>query len=70
MRSALIEDATSISEKLSALQAGITVDGDNDVWISFHDDLWPYDKQPIHALIVAAQLGIEVELESMWLTLP
>ncbi|PON07974.1 hypothetical protein [Rhizobium hidalgonense] len=70
IRSALLDDATNISEKLGALQAEITVDDENDVWISLEEDLWPHDKEPIQALIVAAQLGLEVELETMWSTIP
>ncbi|MBY3081871.1 hypothetical protein HFO73_32430 [Rhizobium laguerreae] len=70
IRSALLDDATNISEKLGALQAQISVDDKNDVWISLEDDLWPHDKEPVQALIVAAQLGIEVELESMWSSIP
>jgi hypothetical protein len=69
MRSALLDDATNISEKLGALQAQISVD-DDDVRISLEDDLWPHDKEPIQALTVAAQLGLKVEIESMWSTLP
>ncbi|MDR9782833.1 hypothetical protein [Rhizobium redzepovicii] len=70
IRCALLDDATNISEKLGALQAQISVDDENGVWISLEEDLWPQDKEPIQALIVAAQLGIEVELESMWSTIP
>ncbi|MBY5570531.1 hypothetical protein HFO55_25320 [Rhizobium leguminosarum] len=70
IRSALLDDATNISEKLGALQAQISVDDDSDVWISLEDDLWPHDKEPVQALIVAAQLGLEVELESMWSSIP
>jgi hypothetical protein len=70
IRSALLDDAANISEKLGALQARISVDDDNDVWISLEDDLWPHDKEPVQALTVAAQLGIELELESMWSTIP
>ncbi|MBB5538873.1 hypothetical protein [Rhizobium giardinii] len=70
IRSALLDDATNISEKLGALQAEITVDDENDVWISLEEDLWPHDKEPVQALIVAARLGLEVELETMWSTIP
>ncbi|MFW8584099.1 hypothetical protein ACOJBM_01550 [Rhizobium beringeri] len=70
IRSALLDDATNISEKLGALQAQISVDDENDVWISLDDHLWPHDKEPVQALIVAAQLGLEVELESMWSSIP
>ncbi|MBW9114569.1 hypothetical protein JNB88_13030 [Rhizobium cauense] len=70
IRSALLEDATNISEKLGALRAEINVDDENDVCIALEEDLWPQDKEPIKALIVAAQLGLEVEFESMWSTIP
>ncbi|NEJ25860.1 hypothetical protein GR247_38205 [Rhizobium leguminosarum] len=70
IRSALLDDATNVSEKLGALQAQISVDDENDVWISLEDDLWPHDKDPAQALIVAAQLGLEVEFESMWSSTP
>lgn len=70
IRSALLDDAENISEKLGALQARISVDDDNHVWISLEEDLWPHDKEPVQALTVAAQLGLEVELESMWSTVP
>jgi hypothetical protein len=70
IRSALLDDATNISERLGALHAEITVDDDNDVWISLEEDLWPHDKEPVQVLIVASQLGIEVELETMWSTIP
>lgn len=65
-----LDDATNISEKLGALRAEITVDDENDVWISLEEDFWPHDKEPVQALIVAARLGLEVELESMWSTIP
>lgn len=70
IRSALLDDATNMSEKLGALQAEITVEDESDVWISLEEDLWPHDKEPVQALIVAAQLGLEVELESMWSPIP
>jgi hypothetical protein len=70
IRSALLDDATNVSEKLGALQAEITVDDDNDVWVSLEEDLWPYDKEPSQAVRVAAQLGIEVTLECMVSEIP
>lgn len=60
-RSALVENATNASERLGALYAGIEVDEDNDVWITFDEDLWPDEKEPVSALVVAGLLGIEVE---------
>ncbi|WP_421423741.1 hypothetical protein [Agrobacterium rosae] len=70
LRSALLDDATNISERLGALQAQISVDDENDVWIALDEDLWPLDKEPVQASIVAALLGIEIEVESMWSTIP
>jgi hypothetical protein len=70
MRSALLDDATNVSERLGALLAEITVDEDNDVWISLEEDLWPDHKEPTQAIKVAAQLDIEIELETMWSKIP
>ncbi|MGV1908199.1 hypothetical protein [Agrobacterium cavarae] len=70
MRSALLDDATNLSERLGALLAEITVDEDNDVWISLEEDLWPDRKEPTEAIKVAAQLGIEIEVETMWSKIP
>ncbi|TAW03859.1 hypothetical protein ELI20_37285 [Rhizobium ruizarguesonis] len=70
IRSALLDDATNISERLGALHAEITVDDDNDVWISLEEDLWPHDKEPVQVMIVATQLGLEVELATRWSTVP
>lgn len=56
MRSALLDDARNVSERLGALLAEITVDEDNDVSISLDEDLWPDHKEPTHAIKVATQL--------------
>lgn len=63
IRSALVEDATNASERLGALLADINVHEDNDVWITFDEDLWPQHKEPVSALAVGALLGISVEQE-------
>ncbi len=70
IRSALLDDATNISEKLGALQAEISVDDENGVWIALEEDLWPASKEPVQALAVAELLGLEVELEMSWSTIP
>ena len=70
MRSALLDDAMNVSERLGALLAEITVDEDNDVWISLEENLWPDHKKPTQAIKVAAQLGIGIELETRWSTIP
>lgn len=70
IRSALVEDAANASERLGALFAEIDVDEDNDVWINFHECLWPEHKEPESALAVAELLGIEVEQSSCLRELP
>lgn len=70
IRSALVEDATNVSERLGALIAGIDVDEEHDIWITFDEDLWPEAKEPVRALAVAELLGIEVEQSSGWRELP
>ncbi|MEQ5872771.1 hypothetical protein J4E08_23215 [Sagittula sp. NFXS13] len=70
MRSALVEDASNVSERLGALFADIFVDDDNDVCITFDEYLWPEGKEPISALAVAAQLGINVDQELCLRELP
>ncbi|WGH77481.1 P-loop NTPase family protein [Jannaschia ovalis] len=61
IRSALVEDALNVSERLGALFADIFVHDDNDVCITFDEDLWPEHKEPISALAVAGHLGINVD---------
>lgn len=70
IRSALLDDATNISEKLGALRAEIRVHDDNGVWIRLEEDLWPEDKDPAQALAVAELLGLEVEVETIWSAIP
>jgi hypothetical protein len=70
MRSALLDDATNISEKLAALQAEIGVDDEGELWIALEVDLWPERKDPVQALAVAKLLGLEVELVSSISTIP
>lgn len=70
MRSALLDDATNISERLGALQAEISVDDENDVWIALEEDLWPDDKDSKEVLAVAKLLGVEVEFETIWSSIP
>jgi hypothetical protein len=70
IRSALLDDATNVSEKLGALQAEISVVDDDCVWISLEEDLWPEDKDPLQAIVVAELLGLEVEFETMRSTIP
>lgn len=70
IRSALVEDASNASERLGALFADINIHEDNDVWITFDEDLWPEHKEPVSALAVAALLGIRVEQELCLRELP
>lgn len=70
IRSALLDDATNISETLAALQAEITVDDEDGLWITLEVDLWPEDKEPVQALAVAELLGLEVEVASTLFTTP
>jgi hypothetical protein len=70
VRSALIEEATNVSERLGALHAEISVDEDNDVCIIFDIDLWPEDKDPTQALAVAGVLGINVDVACTQFTIP
>ncbi len=70
IRSALVEDASNASERLGALFADINVHEDNDVWITFDEDLWPEQKEPVSALAVAALLGVSLEQELCLRELP
>lgn len=70
IRSALIEEAANVSERLGALHAEISVDEDNDVWIALDVDLWPENKDPAQALAVAELLGIEVDVARTQFTIP
>lgn len=70
IRSALIEEATNVSERLGALHAEISVDEDNDVWITLDIDLWPENKDPAQALAVAELLGIQIDVACTQLTIP
>lgn len=70
IRSALVEDASNVSERLGALFADIVLYDDDAVCISFDVDLWPEHKEPVTALAVAAHLGITVDLEICLRELP
>ena len=70
IRSALIEEAANVSERLGALHAEISVDEDNDVWIALDIYLWPEDKDPAQALAVAELLGIQVDVACTQSTIP
>jgi len=63
LRSALLDDATNVGERLGALLADISVDDDGDALITFEEDYWPEEKEPTEAMSVASVLGIELQLE-------
>ncbi|MBD3677936.1 MAG: hypothetical protein HUJ27_05965 [Rhodobacteraceae bacterium] len=63
IRCALLEDATSVNERLGAMRAGISLLDGKEVWITLDEMLWPEDKEPTSALAVAKKLGLEVEQE-------
>jgi hypothetical protein len=63
IRCALLEDAASVNERLGAMRAEISLLDGEEVWITFDEMLWPEDKEPTSALVVAKKLGFEVEQE-------
>jgi hypothetical protein len=63
IRCALLEDAVTVNERLGAMRAEISLIDREEVWITFDEMLWPEDKEPTSALVVAAKLGFEVEQE-------
>lgn len=62
LRIALLEDATTPGERLGALLAEISIDDENDAWITLDEDLWPEFKEPEAVIAVADTLGAELEL--------
>ncbi|RWX19738.1 hypothetical protein EHI42_04395 [Rhizobium hidalgonense] len=70
IRTALLDDASNISEKLGALLAEISTDDENGVWIELEVDLWPEKKDPVQALAVSKLLGLEAEIISSSSTIP
>ena len=70
LRTALLEGATTPGERLGALLAEISVDDDNDAWITLDEDLWPELKEPEEAMAVAELLGVELELAVTCMTFP
>ncbi|WP_430449396.1 hypothetical protein [Rhodophyticola sp.] len=70
LRAALVEDASTPGERLGALLAEISVDDDNDAWITLDEDLWPEGKELEEAIAVANMLGVELELEGTCMTAP
>ncbi len=70
IRCALLEEATNTNERLGAMLAQISVIDNEAVYITFDEDLWPEDKEPIQALAVAKLLGLEVEQEVSQFTAP
>ncbi|WP_170571102.1 hypothetical protein [Ruegeria atlantica] len=60
MRSALLEDATTVNERLGAIIADITVLDDDEVCISLDEDLWPDAEKATKVEALAEMLWIEV----------
>lgn len=61
IRSALLEDATNVGERLGALLAEISFDDDLGVWVTFETDYWPEEKEAIQARAVAKALGVSFD---------
>lgn len=70
IRCALLEDATTVNERIGAMRAEISLIDGEEIWITLDKILWPEDKQPTSALAVAAKLGLGVEQELSWFTEP
>lgn len=70
IRCALLEDASSVNERLAAMRAEISLIDGEEVWITFDEMLWPEDREPTAALAVATKLGLEVEQEYTLFTEP
>ncbi|MEP2781099.1 MAG: hypothetical protein ABJP33_01505 [Pseudoruegeria sp.] len=70
IRCALLEDATSVSERLGAMRAEISLLDGEEVWITFDEMLWPEDKEPTSVLAVAREFGLKVEQEQSLFTGP
>jgi hypothetical protein len=62
LRIALLEDAATPSQRIGALLAEISIDDENDAWITLDEDLWPEFKEPEATIAVADTLGTELEL--------
>lgn len=63
VRCALLEDATTVNERIGAIRAQISLIDKETVWITFDEFLWPEDKDLTSVLMVAARLGLDVEQE-------
>lgn len=70
IRCALLEDATSVNERLGAMRAEISLLDREEIWITLDEMLWPEDKEPMAALAVAEKLGLAVEQELSFSTGP
>lgn len=70
LRSALIEDASNVGERMAAILAHIGVDEDNDVYIILDVDLWSEDKDPLKAMEVAENLGLDLDVSGTCMTFP
>lgn len=69
-RSALIEDASTVNERLAALIAEIDVDDDGEVRIALDNDLWPDVDKPMKVEKLAEMLWLEIIWEGTLGTFP
>lgn len=70
LRTALVEDAATLGERIGALLAEIYVDDEGDSCITLDEDLWPEFKEPESAVAVAEMLGSELELNATCMSFP
>ncbi|WP_270725882.1 hypothetical protein [Shimia sp. Alg240-R146] len=66
IRSALMDDANNFAERLGAQLARVSVDEENDVWITFETHYWPEEKQPVQAMAVAEALGLSLDCDMVF----
>lgn len=64
LRTALLDDATNMNERLAALLAEISVHDDESAWITLDMDLWPEDKVSPAVEEIAKMLWLEIEWET------
>jgi hypothetical protein len=70
VRTALLDDAANVNERLGALLAEINVHDDESVWVTLDMDLWPEDKLSPAVEEIAKMLWLEIEWEATEGTFP
>jgi len=60
IRSALIEDAKNVNERIAAIMADISVE-DDAIWVTLDDDLWPDAKRATNTEAFANMLLMDIE---------